>query len=70
MNAIEIHGQNARGITLITRHYTPEDVIREYAIREAQGHHAIHKETVTLAPWSDTTCTKHPKPRRGGDRAH
>lgn len=71
MNAVEIVGTHPTTNTIIrTRHFTPEDVIREYARRETQGHQGIHKETVTLTPWSSETCTKHPKPRPGGGHAH
>lgn len=70
MNAVEIVATAPGGTIIRTRHFTPEDVLREYAYREAQGHQAIHKEGVIVKPWERETCTKHPKPRRGSDHAH
>lgn len=71
MNAVEIVGTHPTTRTIIrTRHYTPEDVLREYDRRAAQGQANIHKETITLTPWAPETCTKHPKPKRGGGHAH
>jgi len=69
MIAIEIRGAAPNGTILITRHYTPEGVLGEYAIRQAQGQTDIHKQTVVLPPWSPETCTHHPKHRPGGNHA-
>lgn len=70
MIAIEVVGIDpTTNIAIRTRHYTPEGVLAEYAIRQAQGQRQVHKETIDLAPWSPDTCTHRPKPRQGGDHA-
>lgn len=63
MQVVEIHGQTARGITVITRHHDLFDAACEYVERERAGQTGIHKETGSLAPWQPTTCTHHPKPK-------